>query len=369
MDYKRLVTPAGLTLRSRLPGRASLGVLQTDQSAGGLRVSGPTPIGSAAYRAGIDVDDVIKAVGAQTVGTDEQLDAALKKFKPGDRITVTFVQRGQLVKAEVALDQDPRFDIVTVESAGGTLTRGPEAFRASWLAGSKSPDYLEQSRRRETHARHPELCNDRLVRNVMLRVATACPIDQGVVGLMLFRLAHRPSLQRALTLAAQQPPAAPPADQSQTARFGTATSGVVVDVVCATSGAGPSAISPRQSLQSSKTAFASRSWPSSLTHRRMCHFVSRMRHARRGWWQPSPETERRLSEGPPVIALAWDRLEPEGRALAYKAARRLVQTKAPGELVGVFLTDMTLRTVQPYTTDAGSLAWPWKLSALRRPRR
>ena len=35
----------------------------------------------------------------------------------------------------------------------------------------------------------------------------------------------------ALTLAAQQPPAATPADQSQTARLGPAASGVVVDVV------------------------------------------------------------------------------------------------------------------------------------------
>ena len=135
MDYKRLVTQAGLTLRSRFPGRASLGLPQTDQSAGSVRVSGPTAIGSAAYRAGIDVDDVIKAVGADNVGTVEQLDAALKKFKPGDRVTVTFMQRGQQVKAEVVLDQDPRFDIVTVESAGGTLTDAQKSFRSSWLAG------------------------------------------------------------------------------------------------------------------------------------------------------------------------------------------------------------------------------------------
>ena len=118
MDYSRLLAQAGLVLRSRFPGRASLGLLQTDQSAGGLRVSGPTCIGSAAYRAGIDVDDVIKAVNAQNVGTVEQLDAALKKLKPGDRVTVTFLRRGQLVKSDVAVDEDPRIDIVAVESTG-----------------------------------------------------------------------------------------------------------------------------------------------------------------------------------------------------------------------------------------------------------
>ena len=137
MDYKRLLTQAGLVLRKRFPGRASIGLLQTDQqSAGGLRVAGPTGIGSAAYRAGIDTDDLIKAIGGQSVGTAEQLDAALKKLKPGDRVSVTFVQRGQPVKAEVVLDEDPRIDIVTVESTGGTLTDAQKVFRTSWLAGN-----------------------------------------------------------------------------------------------------------------------------------------------------------------------------------------------------------------------------------------
>ena len=135
MDYSRLLTQAGLAMRSRFPGRASLGVLQTDQSAGALRVSGPTRIGSAAYLAGIDVDDVIKAVDTQAIGTAEQLDAALKTFRPGDRVTVTFLRRGQSVKAEVPLDQDPHIDIVTLESTGGTLSGAQKAFRTSWLAG------------------------------------------------------------------------------------------------------------------------------------------------------------------------------------------------------------------------------------------
>ena len=106
------------------------------QSSGGLRVSGPTRIGSAAYRAGIDVDDVIRAMNGQNIGTAEQLEAALKKVKPGDRVTVSFLRRGQPVIADVVVDEDPRIDIVTVESAGGTLTAAQKAFRASWLAGN-----------------------------------------------------------------------------------------------------------------------------------------------------------------------------------------------------------------------------------------
>ena len=121
MDYKRLRhagrpgTPQPVP-RARVAGPAADRPVRRRSSACRARPH----IGSAAYRAGIDVDDVIKAVGADNVGTVEQLDAALKKFKPGDRVTVTFLQRGQPVKAEVVLDQDPRFDIAAVESTGGT---------------------------------------------------------------------------------------------------------------------------------------------------------------------------------------------------------------------------------------------------------
>ena len=136
MDYSRLLTQAGLAVRSRFPGRASLGLLQTDQSSGGLRISGPTRIGSAAYRAGLDVDDEFRGINGQNIGTAEQLEAALKKVKPGDRVTVSYLRRGQPVIADVVVDEDPRIDIVTVESAGGTLTPAQRAFRASWLAGN-----------------------------------------------------------------------------------------------------------------------------------------------------------------------------------------------------------------------------------------
>lgn len=58
---------------------------------------------------------------------------------------------------------------------------------------------------------------------------------------------------------------------------------------------------------------------------------------------------------PVVVALAWDRLTPEGRALAYKAAQSFVASRQSTELVGVFIVDQALRTVQGYTTDATKL--------------
>ena len=136
MDYRRLLALAGLVVRSRFPGRASLGVLQLERSDTRLRVASPTLIGSAAYRAGIAQDDELKAIDKETIGTVDQLEAALHAHKPGDRVRVTFTRRtGQDVTADVSLDPDPRLDIVPLESTGATLSAAQAAFRAAWLGG------------------------------------------------------------------------------------------------------------------------------------------------------------------------------------------------------------------------------------------
>ena len=58
---------------------------------------------------------------------------------------------------------------------------------------------------------------------------------------------------------------------------------------------------------------------------------------------------------PIVVALAWDALTPEGRALAHRAATTFIKARQPSELVGVFLVDQALRTVEGYTTDSTRL--------------
>ena len=62
------------------------------------------------------------------------------------------------------------------------------------------------------------------------------------------------------------------------------------------------------------------------------------------------------ARGPSVTALAFDRLTPEGRMLAYRAAKRFVQNKRADEFAGVFIVDQALRTLAPYTTDSATLS-------------
>lgn len=55
-------------------------------------------------------------------------------------------------------------------------------------------------------------------------------------------------------------------------------------------------------------------------------------------------------------ALVFDRLSPEARALAHKSALTFIAEREPTDFVGVFLSDLSLVTIQPYSNDQERLA-------------
>src|SRR5688500_7562850 len=71
----------------------------------------------------------------------------------------------------------------------------------------------------------------------------------------------------------------------------------------------------------------------------------------------SPSKSAALEPPPqPVVALVFDRLSPEARAVAYKAALGYVGTAGLSQsMIGVFGIDMSLVTQQNYTRDSGKL--------------
>lgn len=133
MDYERLLAAAGLVVRPQNPNRASLGLISLDRGEHGLRIASPTPIGSPAYEAGLDQDDEIVSVGGERVESGDELERVLARRRPGDRVPLVIMRRGEEVSVEATLGEDPRFDIVTVESTGGTPTKEQQAFRKAWL--------------------------------------------------------------------------------------------------------------------------------------------------------------------------------------------------------------------------------------------
>ncbi len=133
MDYTRLFGLAGFVMRHVRPGGASLGPLAFDRGASSLRIAAPTRVGTAAYSAGLDMDDEITKIGDESVSKVDDLDAVLKRHKPGDRVTMAFVRRGHPEAVEATLQEDGDLEVVPVEATGGAPTDAQKSFRAAWL--------------------------------------------------------------------------------------------------------------------------------------------------------------------------------------------------------------------------------------------
>jgi predicted metalloprotease with PDZ domain len=133
-DYGRLAMQAGLVLRKQNPGSAWIGDVRFDTQSGTLRVASAPGIGSPAYVAGIDIGDEIRQISGTRVATTQEVNAALAQRRPGELVTVTFVDRsGSSQTRTVTLGEDPAVALMTVEASGGTLTDAQRAFRRSWL--------------------------------------------------------------------------------------------------------------------------------------------------------------------------------------------------------------------------------------------
>ena len=135
VDYASLLRQAGLVVRARQAGQAWLGNVRFEFGEAGATIAGAVPVGAPLYRAGVAQDDVLVSVDGAAVRSRSSLDAVLERLKPGDRVPMTFRRRGTEVTEPLTLDEDPRVEIVTVESAGGEVTPAQRAFRESWLAG------------------------------------------------------------------------------------------------------------------------------------------------------------------------------------------------------------------------------------------
>jgi predicted metalloprotease with PDZ domain len=62
------------------------------------------------------------------------IEQVLGRLKPGAQVPIRFVRRGgERVDQTITLEEDPRIEIVPIESAGGALSPDQRRFREAWL--------------------------------------------------------------------------------------------------------------------------------------------------------------------------------------------------------------------------------------------
>ena len=134
MAYAELLAPAGMILRPRSPGEPWLGDISFES---GLRVSQPTQYRSPLHVAGVDRDDVVRALDEQSVSSLEELARVLSGKRPGDVLAIEFMRRDQLVRSTVTVGENPHIELVTAESTGTLLTLQQRVFREQWLGSQQ----------------------------------------------------------------------------------------------------------------------------------------------------------------------------------------------------------------------------------------
>ena len=130
--YNELFSSVGIVL-SQDDNAAYFGaaVSITDDLNG--KIQSNTKIGSPAYKAGLDKDDVITSINGKPFPNGIQFDAFVKKFKPNDLLSVTYLSDGQEKNTEVILESDPSYAISLQEKNGDKLSKKVLKERKDWL--------------------------------------------------------------------------------------------------------------------------------------------------------------------------------------------------------------------------------------------
>jgi predicted metalloprotease with PDZ domain len=149
-NYGALFARVGLVLRKRNPGLAWAGTLDRNGEGGrsawrraaaaaevsstGVRIPALVDWGTPAFNAGLEEGDVITAVDKQLIANPDDWQTAIRAKKPGETVRVDFTRRGAASQTRITLAEDPTMEIVTLESAGGTLSADQKRMREDWLA-------------------------------------------------------------------------------------------------------------------------------------------------------------------------------------------------------------------------------------------
>jgi predicted metalloprotease with PDZ domain len=132
-DFATLLEPAGMLLRPRAPGKAYIGAAQLTYDSTGATLGASTLMGTPLYQAGLDSRDRIVSLDGKPIRASQDWQQVLDAHKPGDTVTVVFVQRGQNKTRSVALIEDPRQEIVLFEEAGRQPSAAQLEFRKKWI--------------------------------------------------------------------------------------------------------------------------------------------------------------------------------------------------------------------------------------------
>jgi predicted metalloprotease with PDZ domain len=149
-DLTNLLSYAGLKLRKKRPGKASLGrnsilKYQADTT---VLIDKPVLSNEPLYAAGLDRGDIILKIDNKPFINETELKNILESHKPGDIVNIEFKRRsGEACTGAVKFEENKELEVVPYEITSLPVTPEILNFRKKWL-GSKSdfhnPDLVKK---------------------------------------------------------------------------------------------------------------------------------------------------------------------------------------------------------------------------------
>jgi predicted metalloprotease with PDZ domain len=131
-DYATLLLKAGFVLRKANPGKAYTGFGRLTFENGKATLS-QIAQGTAAYTAGLDVDDTILTIDGVEIKDQAALTKVTDAHKPGDEVIINYSYRGEAKTTRLIFTENPTLEVVSIEKTGGSLTNDMQNFRNNWL--------------------------------------------------------------------------------------------------------------------------------------------------------------------------------------------------------------------------------------------
>lgn len=139
-NYESLLANAGLLLRKAKEGEASVGSLSLEFEGKAALISENTIIGSPLYSAGLDRGDQIITVDRLKIQSQEQWDAVMERYKPGDTVTISYIQREVERNTQLIFDEANELEIIAYECADQEVSKSQLAFRSNWIGEEAKSD-------------------------------------------------------------------------------------------------------------------------------------------------------------------------------------------------------------------------------------
>lgn len=136
IDYTTLLSKAGYDLQKMAKQKASIGINARANEQGKLIISSNTQKGSAAYEAGLDINDEITKLDDKEVKSMNDLNDFLQSKKPGDAVSVTYKHRNVEKRVRVILKEQSFSSLVSFEQSNKTLTEDMKKIRLSWFSSN-----------------------------------------------------------------------------------------------------------------------------------------------------------------------------------------------------------------------------------------